>query len=51
MPEGAYLSPSVGKIYGLEAYVDFVLHGTRKWALELLVDGRDLREHERRCVQ
>ncbi|GAQ92514.1 hypothetical protein KFL_010360020 [Klebsormidium nitens] len=49
LPEGFYLSPTVGKIYGLEAYVDFVLHGLGgKWALELLVDGRDLTEHERR---
>eukprot|EP00243_Klebsormidium_subtile_P008966 TRINITY_DN436_c1_g1_i1.p1 TRINITY_DN436_c1_g1~~TRINITY_DN436_c1_g1_i1.p1 ORF type:complete len:256 (-),score=40.57 TRINITY_DN436_c1_g1_i1:195-962(-) len=49
LPDGAYISPTVGKIYGLEAYVDFVvIFRDKKWALELLVDGRDLKEHERR---
>ncbi|GAQ79186.1 hypothetical protein KFL_000260010 [Klebsormidium nitens] len=51
LPEGAYFSPTVGKIYGLEAYVDFVLHGMGwKWAFELLIDGRDLREHLNRFL-
>ncbi|GAQ90988.1 hypothetical protein KFL_007110010 [Klebsormidium nitens] len=51
LPEGVYFSPTVGKIYGLEAYVDFVLHGTGiKWAFELLIDGRDLTEHLKRFL-
>lgn len=47
LPEDAYLSPTAGRIFNLNAYVDFVLH-PQMWALELLVDGRNLKEHEKR---
>ena len=47
LPSDAYLSPSVGILYGLQAYVDFVLWPMR-WAFELLVDGRAITENERR---
>ncbi len=44
LPGDAYLSPTVGAIYGLQAYVDLVLL-PQHWALELLVSGKAMKEH------
>ncbi|KAL3142216.1 hypothetical protein ABBQ38_002564 [Trebouxia sp. C0009 RCD-2024] len=44
LPDGAFMSPDVGAIYGVRGMLDFLLL-PQKWGFELLRDGKGSQEH------
>lgn len=48
LPDGAFMSPDVGAIYGVRGMLDFML--PKEWGFELLTDGKGMQEHADRFV-
>lgn len=49
LPDGAFMSPDVGAIYGVRGMLDFLLL-PQKWGFERLRDGTAIQEHVHRFV-
>ncbi|KAG9307649.1 hypothetical protein G9A89_023214 [Geosiphon pyriformis] len=47
LPEDMHISPDVGKIFAVDGAVDFYI-SEPQWAIELLIDGTDLKKHHQR---
>ncbi|OZJ01515.1 hypothetical protein BZG36_05572 [Bifiguratus adelaidae] len=48
LPEGDVVSPDFGALLGTDGRLDFWVGGDKRWAVELLRDGKRLKEHEAR---
>ncbi|CAG8490918.1 270_t:CDS:2 [Ambispora leptoticha] len=47
LPDDMHISPDVGKIFAVDGAVDFYI-SEPQWAIELLIDGSDLKRHHER---
>ena len=47
LPNGMNLSPDVGRLFPTNGLVDFYITEPQ-WAIELLIDGVELKEHHER---
>ena len=47
LPDGIYISPDVGHIFSVDGFVDFYITELQ-WAIELVIDGNDLKGHHDR---
>jgi hypothetical protein len=47
LPYGIHLSPDVGHVFEVDGFIDFYITELQ-WAIELLIDGNDLKEHYER---
>jgi len=46
-----WISPDVGALFGAEGYVDFYINDVFQWAVELLREGLDMKEHAARFTE
>jgi hypothetical protein len=48
LPEGTIVSPDVGHVFGLDGFLNFYVHGTLGWGIELVGEGNKLKKHAER---
>lgn len=48
LPRTTIISPDVGHVFASDGYIDFYVDGDLQWAIELLREGKDMRDHEKR---
>eukprot|EP01105_Mastigella_eilhardi_P026797 TRINITY_DN78_c0_g3_i3.p1 TRINITY_DN78_c0_g3~~TRINITY_DN78_c0_g3_i3.p1 ORF type:complete len:399 (+),score=71.54 TRINITY_DN78_c0_g3_i3:636-1832(+) len=51
LPAKCCVSPDVGALFGTSGKLDFYINGTTRWALELLINGKGIKEHFERFSQ
>ena len=51
LPPEHYISPDVGSKFGASGFVDFFINGTLNWAVEILREGLDMKEHAERFME
>jgi len=50
LPIDCYISPDVGKFFGLNCIADFYVNDEKQWIIEILREGNDLKEHMERFL-